>query len=470
MAKKPIMGKEDLQYDLAVIGGGPGGYTAAIYGAKKKLKVALVEKDKLGGVCLNRGCIPTKTLINSANFYNKSKSSSKIGINLEGVTVDWSNVQKNKDQVVTNLRGGVQGLLKANGVTLYRGKASLIDKNTVAIDGQGQDRIRAKNIIIATGSVPQEPPFTGGNLEGVISSDEALDFDDIPSSMVIVGGGVIGIEMAYIYNSFGTEVTIIEMLPDLLTGQDRDVIKEITRVLRRRKIKLLTNTRLMSVENDGGQLLVNYESKGEAGQVNAEKLLVAIGRKVLTSAVDNIGIAMDDKGIKVDERLRTNIANIYAIGDVTGKLMLAHVASKQAMKAVEDIVGIQAKMDYSIVPSCIYTNPEIASVGLNEEEARAKYGNVKIGKFPLGASGKAMTMGENIGFVKIVADGEWNEILGVHIVGPQATELIAEGALAIKLQCTVEELVDTIHAHPTLAENVMEASLDILGEAIHKIG
>lgn len=410
-----------------------------------------------------------KTLIDSANFYNKTKSSSKIGINLEGVTVDWKKVQKNKDKVITKLRSGVQGLLKGNNVTVYSGNATLIDTNTVAIHGENQYSITAKNIIIATGSIPESAPFIGGNLEGVISSDKALEFTDIPSSMVIVGGGVIGIEMAYIYNTFGTEVTIIEMFSDILPREDKDVIEEIKKVFKRNKIKILTDAKVTSVENDNGGLLVNYESNSKTGQINAEKVLVSIGRKVVTSAVDNIGIAMNEKGIIVDKNLKTNIPNIYAIGDVTGKVMLAHVASNQGIKAVENIVGIQSNMDYSVIPSCIYTNPEIASVGLSEETAKAKYGNIKIGKFPFAASGKAMTMGENIGFVKIISDEKWSEILGVHIVGPQATELIAEGALAIKLQCTVEEIIDTIHAHPTLAENMMEASLDILGKAIHKI-
>lgn len=460
---------DEMDYDVVIIGGGPGGYTAAIYAAKKNLKVAIVEKNLFGGTCLNRGCIPTKTLIHSATFLNDAKNSSAFGIDLSGVSVNWNAVQKNKLDVIKKLRSGVEGLMKGNKVAVYNGEAVLQDKNTISIIGENKEMIKAKSIIIATGSEPSVIPFPGYDLEGVIYSDEALDLKEIPSSMVIVGGGVIGVELAYVYNSFGTDVTILEMMPDILPREDMEIVSELKKSFKKKNIKIKGSTKLTHIERNDKDLQVYYESEEEKGSISVPKVLVAVGRKAITSALGSVDVTMDRGRIVVDEYLRTNIPNIYAIGDVTGKVMLAHVASHQGIKAVENICGETSKMDYSIVPSCIYTQPEIASVGLNEEDAKAKYGNVKVGKFPFSASGKAMTAGENTGFVKIIADEKWNEILGVHIIGPHATELIAEGALAIKLQCTVEELADTIHAHPTLSESIMEASLDVIGSAIHKL-
>lgn len=460
---------DKMDYDLVVIGGGPGGYTAAIYAAKKNLKVAIIEKDLFGGTCLNRGCIPTKTLIHSATFLNDAKISSEFGIDLSGVSVNWDAVQKNKSDIVKKLRSGVQGLIKGNKITVYNGEAILQDQNTISIDGDKEEIIKAKNIIIATGSEPSVIPFLGYDLEGVIYSDEALELKEIPSSMVIVGGGVIGVELAYVYNSFGTDITILEMMPDILPREDKEIVDEFKKSLEKKKIKIKSNTKLTHIEKGNKGLVVYYESDEGKGSISAEKVLVAVGRKAITSVLGGVDVTIDRGKIVVDEYLRTNIPNIYAIGDVTGKAMLAHVASHQGIKAVENICGETSKMDYSIIPSCIYTHPQMASVGLNEEDAKAKYKNIKIGKFPFAASGKAMTAGENTGFIKIIADQTWNEILGVHIIGPHATELIAEGALAVKLQCTVEELADTIHAHPTLSESIMEASLDVIGNAIHKL-
>ncbi|KZL89206.1 dihydrolipoyl dehydrogenase [Clostridium magnum] len=460
--------KSANQYDIIIIGGGPGGYPAAIYAAKKNAKVAIVEKDEFGGTCLNRGCIPTKTLIKTASLYNEIKACEQFGIEVEGVNIKWDKALANKDKVLKTLRMGISGLLKKNKVDVYKGNGLLVDENTVKIEGSKEETITGDKIIIASGSLPVTIPVPGAELEEVITSNEALEFKEIPKSMAIIGGGVIGIELGYVYRSLGTDVTVIEMLPEILPRQDLDAIKVLRKSLEKSGIKILTDTKLAGIEKDSNGLKVNYETKIGKDCVVVEKVLMSVGRKPELGVINGLPIETDRKGIVVDDYLKTSIPNIYAIGDVTGKVMLAHVATHQAITAVRNALGHEEKMNYKVIPACIYTHPEIASVGLTEEEAKEQYGNIKVGKFSFSACGKAMTIGETEGFVKIVSDTKWNEILGVHIVGPHATELIAEGALAIKLQCTVEELTETIHAHPTLSECVMEASLDVIGEAIHK--
>ncbi len=458
-----------FKYDIIIIGGGPGGYPAAIYAAKNKAKVAIIEKDELGGTCLNCGCIPTKSFIQSANLYNEINSSKQFGITVEGVKFQWDKILNNKNKVVKGLTKGVQALLKSNGVDIYKGKGLLIDKNTVKIVNGNDEVITGNNIIIATGSVPVAIPLPGADLKGVITSNEALEIENLPNSMAIIGGGVIGIELGYVFRTFGVDITIIEMLPEILPRQDIDSINVVKASLLNSGIKILTDTKLIGIEKNNDSLKVDYETKMGKESIVVDNVLMSIGRKPILDVINELSIETDKKGIIVDEYLRTNIPNIYAIGDVTGKMMLAHVATHQALTAVKHILGKDVKMDYKVVPSCIYTNPELASVGLTEEEAKEKYGLIKVGKFPLSASGKAKTMGESKGFIKIICDDKYNEILGVHIVGPHATELIAEACLAIKMECTAEELADTIHAHPTLSEAVMEASEDVMGFAIHSL-
>ncbi|MDI3481598.1 MAG: dihydrolipoamide dehydrogenase [Tepidanaerobacteraceae bacterium] len=459
-------------YDIAIIGGGPGGYVAAIYAGKKKTKVALIEKRELGGVCLNRGCIPTKTLVHSANIINEIKNAKRFGITAREVQIDWNAVQKNKETVIKTLTKGVENLLKANGVKMYKGEAKLLDKYTIEITyhtGQ-KETITAQNIIIATGSTPAIIPIPGHDLPGVITSDEALSLEELPKSMLVIGGGVIGIELGYVYNAMGVDITIVEMLPQILPRQDEEIQKEMRKILEKQGIKIYTDSRVKTIEKQNGKLITTFETSEGIKRIETDKVLMTTGRKPNTNAVENLPIDIQKTGITVDDYLRTNIHNIYAIGDVTGKSMLAHVASHQGLNAVKNILGQNKKMGYTAVPNCIYTSPEAASVGLTEEEARQKYkDNIKIGRFPFIASGKALTIGERQGFVKIISEPKYNEILGVHILGPSATELIAEAALAIKLECTVEELAETIHAHPTLSETVMEASFDVLGEPIHKM-
>lgn len=461
-----------MPYDIAIIGGGPGGYVAAIYAGKKKAKVCLIERDELGGTCLNRGCIPTKALIHSANIVSEIKQAKRFGIITRDVQIDWNTIQKNKETIVKTLTKGVENLLKANGVKTYKGTAKLLDKNTIEITYQtGQkETITAQKIILATGSSPVIIPIPGYDLPGVITSDEALSLEELPESMLIIGGGVIGIELGYIYNTMGVDITIVEMLPQILPRQDEEIQKELRKILERQGIKIYTSSKVKAIEKTEDKLITTFETQEGVKQITTDRILMAAGRKPNTEAVKDLNLDIQKTGITVDEYLRTNIQNIYAIGDVTGKSMLAHVASHQGITAAKNALGQNKKMDYKVIPGCIYTSPEVASVGLTEEEARQKYkDNIKIGRFPFIASGKALTLGERQGFVKIISDSKYNEILGVHILGPNATELAAEAALAIKLECTAEELADTIHAHPTLSEAVMEASFDLLGEPIHKM-
>ncbi|MDK2879411.1 MAG: dihydrolipoamide dehydrogenase [Thermoanaerobacteraceae bacterium] len=461
-----------MPYDIAIIGGGPGGYVAAIYAGKKKAKVCLIERDELGGTCLNRGCIPTKALIHSANIVSEIKQAKRFGIITRDVQIDWNTIQKNKETIVKTLTKGVENLLKANGVKTYKGTAKLLDKNTIEITyhtGQ-KETITAQKIILATGSSPVIIPIPGYDLPGVITSDEALSLEELPESMLIIGGGVIGIELGYIYNTMGVDITIVEMLPQILPRQDEEIQKELRKILERQGIKIYTSSKVEAIEKTEDKLITTFETQEGVKQITTDRVLMAAGRKPNTEAVKDLNLDIQKTGITVDEYLRTNIQNIYAIGDVTGKSMLAHVASHQGITAAKNALGQNKKMDYKVIPGCIYTSPEVASVGLTEEEARQKYkDNIKIGRFPFIASGKALTLGERQGFVKIISDSKYNEILGVHILGPNATELAAEAALAIKLECTAEELADTIHAHPTLSEAVMEASFDLLGEPIHKM-
>ena len=460
-----------MHYDIAIIGGGPGGYVAAIYAGKKKAKVALVEKGELGGTCLNRGCIPTKSLIHGANLLQAIKSAKDFGITADNVNIDWDKLQKKTSRIVKTLTKGVENLLKANNVTVMQGRAKLSRKNTIEISGEtGLSTITADNLILATGSVPTLVPIPGKELQNVMTSDQALFLGEIPSSILIIGGGVIGLEIGYVYNSFGCRITVVEMLPEILPRQDKEISLELKKQLERQGIEIYTDSMVRKIREKDGILQTVIETKEGTKTVDSEKILMATGSAPAVDAFKDIGLHIEKSGVVVDEYLKTNIDNIYAVGDVTGKSMLAHVASHQGITAVKNILGENEKIDYKAIPSCVYTSPEVASVGMTEDEARRLFrDNIRVGRFPYAASGKAKTLGEVNGFVKIISESKYNEILGVHIVGPSATELIAEAVLAIKLECTAEELANTIHAHPTLSEATMEAAFDLLAEPIHKL-
>lgn len=450
-----------MNYDVIVVGGGPGGYTAAIRLSELGKKVALIEEDSLGGTCLNRGCIPTKVYAHAAELVSSIKEAKDFGITAE-YTLDIAKLRQKKERVVKRLVGGVGYLMNLHHIDVINGKGTFIDKNTVEVNGA---KYTAENFIIATGSKVFLPPIEGIDLEGVMTSDKALELEKIPEKIVIIGAGIIGLEFANIYASLGSKVIMIEMLPQLLPMLDRDVVGVMEKALKKQKIELHLNSKVEKIERG---LRVIYTENGNQESVECDAVLVAVGRVPNVNGVDALNLEMNGRGIKVDSHMRTSIENIYAIGDVTASIQLAHVASYQGIVAAHNIAGEEKEADLTAVPNCLYTNPEVAWVGLNESQAREKYGEVKIGTFPYTALGRAMTMGESDGFVKIIAEGKYGRVVGMEIIGAGATEIIHEGVLAIKEEFTLEELADSIHAHPTLSESIKEAAEDALGMPINK--
>ena len=463
------------QFDVTIIGGGPGGYVAAIRGAQLGLKVALVEKDKrLGGTCGLRGCIPTKQLLQSAHLYEQMQHSADFGVQASEIKLAFSDVQKRKDKIVTKNSQGVSYLMKKNKVTVFNGagRLQLPGKIEVTLDGGKKETVQTKNIIIATGSVVRPIPGFETDGDRVINSDHILELKEVPKSLLVMGAGAVGVEFASVYSRFGAETTLIELMPRLLPGEDEEVSKELEKSFRKRGIKSQLDTKLDKMEKtDKGIIVTGKTSKGEAVKLEAEKLLVAVGRMPYTEGLGLEGtkIKVERGAIQVDNYLRTGEPNVYAIGDVIPTPWLAHLASKEGILAVEQIVGQQdiQPINLRLVPSCTYCDPEVASVGLTEKKAREEGYDVKTGKFPFTASGKARIIGEEEGFVKIVSEAKYDEILGVHIIGPHATELIAEACVAMQLESTAEELGRTMHAHPTVSESVMEAAEGVHNLTIH---
>jgi len=457
--------------DVCIIGGGPGGYIAAVRASQLGLKVAVVEREELGGVCLNRGCIPTKAMLHSAEVLTTMKHAADFGIVAENVSVDFSKVLGHRDRVVKQLVGGVNSLMKSYNVNVVRGSGQLVGGGKVKVSGASDETVTAKNVIIATGSVPAKLPIPGGDGPGVIDSDGALALTEIPKSMLIIGGGAIGCEWACVFSAFGTKVTLVEMLPTLLPVEDEEIGKTLARSLQRQGVTVHTEAKLneITVGDDGLSVGVLTLKDGKEERVAAEKVLVGVGRRPNTAGLglENVGVKTDRRGfIEVDDYLRSNIGNVYAIGDVTGKILLAHLAMHQGVAATEAIAGKGHPMDYKVVPGCTYTYPEVASVGLSEKKAIDAGYDVVVGRFPFAANGRAMTHGHTEGLVKMVADKKYGELLGVHIIGPTASELIPEASLGIRLEATLEDIAGTIHAHPTLAEAVGEAAWAALGGAL----
>ena len=451
---------------ITIIGGGPGGYVAAIRAAQLGAQVHLVEKDALGGTCLNVGCIPTKALLHVADSYQSLLKGESIGIKADNVRLDWPAALRYQKSLVSRLVKGVDGLLKANKVKRYKGHARLTSRNQVEIDGTC---IETDVIILASGSESIKLPFPGSDLEGVIDSTSALNLKKVPDSMMVIGGGVIGVEFAAMYNSFGTNVKIVEMLPQILPGVDSEIVRLVHDDLVQKGIEIITEARLEEVQKQGSALLALIDSAGQKRELVAEKVLVAVGRQPRTDGMglEEIGVVMERDRILVDDHFLTNIPNIYAVGDCSSLMMLAHVASAQGVAAVEHALGHNPTYFDHIVPACIYTHPEIASVGLTEEQAQTRGLEFRSGVFSLAGNGKALIESEGKGIIKIISGAKYREILGVHIWGPRATDLIAEAALAMRLEATVDELISTIHAHPTVCEAMPEAALDTDGMAIH---
>lgn len=465
----------EQSFDVTIIGGGPGGYVAAIRGSQLGLRVALVEKDKrLGGTCGLRGCIPTKQLLQSAHLYEQTTQHlADFGIQVGEVKLAFEDVQKRKDKIVMKNAKGVEFLMKKNKITVFNGTGKLNGAGKIEVtgaDGKKQN-IETKNIIIATGSVVRPIPGFETDGERVVNSDHVLELKQVPKSMLVMGAGAVGVEFASVYSRFGCDTTIIELMPRLLPGEDEEVSAELQKAFRKRKIKYQLDTKLDKMEKtDTGVVVTGKTTKGEDVRLEAEMLLVAVGRMPFIEGLglENTKVKVERGAIIVDEFLRTAEPNVYAIGDVIPTPWLAHLASKEGILAVEQIAGQHAQpINLRHVPSCTYCDPEVASVGLTEAKAREEGYEVKVGKFPFSASGKARIVGEEEGFVKIVSEAKYDELLGVHIIGPHATELIAEACVAMQLESTAEELGRTMHAHPTISESVMEAAEGVHNLTIH---
>lgn len=451
-----------VQKELVIIGGGPGGYVAAIKAAQQGLKVTLIEKEDLGGTCLNRGCIPTKALLKSALLYEEAESMKSYGVTVQNVEFHLDKAMKWKERVVKRLTGGVKGLLEKNGVEVIYGCAEFTGPNTLEVNGEQMEFDKA---IIATGSAPAKPPIPGIEGENVILSRDALELNELPKSFVIIGGGVIGIELASVYRAAGSKVTIIEAMPGILPAMDKDLAEGLEKVLRKKNIKVYTGAKVTEIQKD----MVVMENNGEKEEIECDTVLVAVGRRPNIDGIglDKAGIAYDRKGITVSEYMKTNVANIYAVGDAVPTPQLAHVASEEGLVAVENILGNKRKMKYNAVPYCVYTNPELAAVGLTEELAQKQGINYKVGMFPLMVNGKAMVEGVRDGFIKIIIGEKYDEVLGVHIMAPHACEMIQQACVALTLEATLDELLEVIYPHPTMGEAIFEAALSAKGKAIH---
>ena len=460
-----------MEKDIIIIGGGPGGYVAAIRASQLGAKVVLIEANKIGGTCLNWGCIPTKALYKYGQILQTLKKSEDFGIQIEGFTLDMKKVQERKNDLVSRLASGISHLLKEYKVEVLSGKASLVDKSSVAVtDTDGNiNTVKAKNILIATGSIPSTIPIEGLDLPGVINSTQALELDYVPKTMVIIGAGVVGIEFASIYQALGTQVTLVEYLPSILANFDEEIVKRAAFYYKKNGIKIETGVKIEKIVQTKEGLKVLAQGKAEDQGYEGELVLVAAGRSINVEGLnlDQVGVAYDKKGIEVNDRYETSVSGIYAIGDVIGGQMLAHVASEEGKAAVEYILGHKGQVNYDAVPSCVFAFPEIAATGLTEDEAKRRGISYEVSKSMFSGNGKALTMGESDGFVKIIAEKSSRKIIGVHIIGPNASDLIHEGTLAVENALTVTEVGQTIHAHPTLAETFHEAVLGIDNMAIH---
>ena len=455
---------------LVVIGGGPGGYVAAIRAAQLGADVTLVEKQYLGGTCLNVGCIPTKSLLHTAELYEEMKSAQDFGILAKDIQIDFQKAQERKAATTKQLVEGVKGLLIENKVKIIWGQATFLSKNKIKVRTENtSETIEADRFIIATGSLPAKPPIPGIDSKKCIDSTAALELGEIPKDLVIVGGGVIGIEIATLYASLGSQVTVIEMLDEILPMMDGELTRIVRVLLDQKGVQVHTGAKVTSFKEEGQSIQVAVQMKDGSNKVfTSEKALIAIGRKTNTEGLglDKAGVKQDKGKILVNDKMETNIPGIYAVGDCLGQIMLAHIASAQGEIAAENALGQKKSFDSKTNPSCVYTKPEFATVGLTEEEAKKQKIDYIVGKFPLAANARAMTMGEG-GMIKIIAGKKHKEILGAHIIGPRATDMIGELALAIGLEATIEEVIETIHAHPTVSEAIRETAMAVEKRAIH---
>lgn len=462
----------DRVFDLLVVGGGPGGYTAAIRAAQLGMKTGIVERERLGGICLNWGCVPTKALLKNVEILHTIRKSEEWGITCENLRFDFPKIIKRSRGVADRMAKGVEFLMKKNKIEYMPGHAALAAAGTVDLRSEGKppERVVAKHIILATGARPRSLPGVAIDRKRIITSTEAMNLTEQPKSMIIVGAGAIGIEFAYFYNGLGTRVTVVEMMPGILPVEDRELTKLLESNLKKQGIEILTDTKVESVKAGAADVKVTVTTPDGKRELAADIALMAIGVQgnVENSGLEQAGVVVERGNVKVDQDYRTNVAGVYAIGDVIGPPWLAHVASAEGIHCVEALAGLEPEpLDYTSIPGCTYCQPQIASVGLTEEKAKAEGHELTIGRFPFRAIGKAMAIGEPDGLVKLIFDAKYGELLGAHIMGSEATELIAELVVAKRLGTTGKDLFRAVHAHPTLSEAVMESAAAAYGEAIN---
>ena len=460
--------------DVAIIGGGPGGYVAAIRAAQLGFNTVCIEYDKtLGGTCVNVGCIPSKALLSSSEHFEFAKlHAAEHGIQISDVKLDLPTMMKRKDAVVGQNTKGVEYLFKKNKVTWARGRGTLKKGNVVdvALNDGKTESYKAKNVIIATGSLPIELPFLKFDEKRVLSNIGALTIPEVPKHLVVIGGGVIGLELGSVWRRLGAKVTVVELMPTILPGNDEEIIKEADKTFRKQGLDLRVGTKVTNAKIEAKRILVEIEKDGKKENLDADYVLVSIGRKPVLTGIDAqaLGLKLGKRGeIEVDAQMRTNLPNVYAIGDVVGGKLLAHKAEEEGVIATEAMAGHKVHMDYKSMPSIVYTWPEIATVGLAQHEVEASGRKYKVGRFPFSANGRARTAGDTTGFVKFIADAETDELLGAHMIGPNVSELIAEVVLAFEYRGSSEDIGITVHSHPTLSEAVKEAALGVLGRPIH---
>lgn len=461
--------KKEISADICVLGGGPAGYVAAIRASQLGAKVALIEEREIGGTCLNRGCIPTKALLKTSEVLYMLSKTKELGIEATVSSIDAYTIFSRKDRVVKSLRMGLEHLMSKNDIDVLNGRGYIEKPQSVTVKTQDGDiRVKCGRLIITTGSEPLIPDIQGSKQEGVITSDEALDLKSIPESIAIIGAGAIGMEFATLFNSLGAKVAVIEFKDAILPNEDREVTTELLKIMKRQGIRFKLGSKVKEIRKSQNGLEIFIE--GEETPIMAEKVLVAVGRKLKSISPDivSLGVKVIKGAIVVNEHMQTTVDGVYAAGDVAGGNLLAHLAFTEGRVAAENAMGMHSRINYNAVPSCVYTNPEVASVGLNEEQAKEKGIAVKVGRFDFRNNGRALCHGEREGFVKVITEESTGVILGARILGPHASELISELTLAVSLGLKAEVLADLIHPHPALAEAVMEACGDAVGRAVHK--
>lgn len=460
----------EKKFDLIVIGAGPGGYVAAIKAAKLGLSTAIIEYRELGGTCLNRGCIPTKAMLHAANLYKEIKEAKSFGIFAENVSFDYSKIMEYKEETCFKLREGILSLLKANGVTMITGKATLEkDKIVTVTRDETVENYRAESIILATGAVPLKVPVKGSQLDGVLNSEDLFLLEEVPQSLVIVGGGVIGVEMAKVFSSFHTKITLIEAAPRLISNFDKEIAQSLKMTLKKQGVEVYTSSLLKSIEKDKDGLICSFEENGKNREVLSTYVLFAVGREPNTLGLfgEGVSIKMAGKKVAVDDGFETSIKGVYAIGDLSSDIQLAHNAVAQGIHITQKLGGGSSTEDLSVIPSCIYTNPEIASVGMTEESAKKAEIPIKVGKFIMSGNGKALISKDERGFIKVITHGESGIILGAQLMCARATDMVGEFAMAITNKLTVDDMLKTVRPHPTYNEAITEALEELEGQGIH---